>query len=125
MVGPEEAAFEPGGVVEAGGGGGVITVGGEAGVVAGGGALGAGAGAAVAATTGTATFMPPVQCPGKLQMKYLVPVEFRVTISSPVCHLCRFVPAQASYSAFVAYSTTSCAPVVYVNRKTSPTRKVC
>jgi hypothetical protein len=61
-IGPELAALGEG--VAGGGGGGVVPTG--AGDVVGA-VVGAEVGA-VAATTLTETFMPPVQCPGKLQM---------------------------------------------------------
>lgn len=66
-TGPELAALPPL-PVGGGGGGGVDTPGGVN--VAGGGgvAVGAGVGVATAALTVTESFMPPVQCPGKLQM---------------------------------------------------------
>jgi hypothetical protein len=51
-----------------GGGGGLVPVGGE-GVVDGGEGVVVGGEAGAAAATVTETFMPAVQCPGKLQMK--------------------------------------------------------
>ena len=99
-----------------------VGVGTGAGVVAG---EGAGLGLEVEdAVTLMASFWPAEQCWPKVQMKYSVPVEFRVILAGPtVIRVTGPVELQESNALFVTLAT-SCAPVAKLNTKVSPTLKV-
>lgn len=71
-----------------------------------------------------ASFWPALQCWPKVQIKYSLPVEFRVILAGPtVIRLMGFVELQESYALFVTLAT-SCAPLAKLNTKVSPTLKV-
>lgn len=85
---------------------------------------GAGLGVVAEDVTLMASFWPALQCWPKVQMKYSVPVEFRVILAGPtVIRVTGAVELQESYALFVTLAT-SCAPVAKLNTKISPTLKV-
>ncbi|KAK6783842.1 hypothetical protein RDI58_017296 [Solanum bulbocastanum] len=71
-----------------------------------------------------ASFWPALQCWPKVQMKYSVPVEFRVILAGPtVIGLTGPEELQESYALFVTL-TTSCAPVAKLNTTKLKLRKL-
>ncbi|KAG5594155.1 hypothetical protein H5410_035387 [Solanum commersonii] len=94
----------------------------EAGEVAG---DGAGLGVVVEdVVTLIASFWPALQCWPKVQMKYSVPVEFRVILAGPtVIRLTGPEELQESYALFVTLAT-SCTPVVKLNTTKLKLRKL-
>lgn len=71
-----------------------------------------------------ASFWPALQCWPKVQIKYSLPVEFRVILAGPtLIRVTGLEELQESYALFVTLAT-SCAPVAKLNTKVSPTLKV-
>ncbi|KAF3634489.1 hypothetical protein FXO38_23973 [Capsicum annuum] len=76
-----------------------------------------------AAVTLMTSFWPALQCWPKVQMKYSVPVEFRVILAGPtVIRVTGPVELQESYALFVTLAT-SCAPVAKLNTAELKLRK--
>lgn len=91
--------------------------------------VGAGDGAGVGlvvedVATLIASFWPALQCWPKVQIKYSLPVEFRVILAGPtVIRLMGFVELQESYALFVTLAT-SCAPLAKLNTTKFKLKKI-